>query len=65
MKEYAMEGLIKLSLMRPYECLFNSRFESGNLRQVFKVPKEVDFDTVPIDDEIPDYLPEELQELQA
>lgn len=38
MKEFATEGYIKFEKLRPYDCLFNSRFESGNLRQVFKVP---------------------------
>ena len=32
MKQYETEGYIKLERVRPYECLFNSRFESGNLR---------------------------------
>ena len=62
MKEYETEGYIKFERVRPFDCMFNSRFESGNLRQVFKVPKEHDFDMIPVDDQVPDYLPEELQE---
>lgn len=62
MKEYGTEGFIKFERVSPFDCLFNSRFESGNLRQVFKVLKDHDFDMVPVDDEVPDYLPEELQQ---
>ena len=62
MKEFPTEGYIKFERLRPYDCLFNSRFESGNLRQVFKVPQDYDFDWIPVDDTVPDYLPEELQE---
>ena len=29
---------------------------------MFKVPQEYDFDWIPVDDEVPDYLPEELQD---
>ena len=32
MKEFPTEGYIKFDRLRPYDCLFNSRFESGNLR---------------------------------
>ena len=63
-RKYETEGYIKFQRIRPFECLFNSRFESGNLRQVFKVPREIDFDMVPIEEEIPDYLPEEVQEIR-
>jgi len=63
-KDYVTEGYIKFERLRPFDCLFNSRFESGNLRQVFKVPQEVDFDWIPLDETVPDYLPEELQEIQ-
>ena len=62
MKQFQTEGYIKFERLRPWECLFNSRFESGNLRQVFKVPKEIDFDMIPVDMEVPDFLPEEIQE---
>lgn len=59
-KEYPTEGFIKFERIRAHDCLFNSRFESGNLRQVFKVVLDIDKDWVPVDDEVPDYLPEEL-----
>jgi len=59
-KQYATEGFIKFERLRPYDCLFNSRFESGNLRQVFKVPMDTDFDWIPCDEVVQDYLPEEL-----
>lgn len=62
MKQYETEGYVKYEKLRPFDCLFNSRFESGNLRQAFKVPKDHDFDMIPVDDEVPDYLPDELQQ---
>ena len=61
-KEYIAEGLIKFERVRPHDVFFNSRFESGNLRQVYKVPQDIDFDWIPKDDIVPDYIPEELQE---
>ena len=61
-KEYTTEGYIKFERVRSHDCFFNSNFESGNLRQVFKVPQEPDFDWVPVEERVPDYLPEELQE---
>ena len=61
-KEYIAEGLIKFERVRPHDIFFNSRFESGNLRQVYKVPLDIDFDWIPKDDIVPDYIPEELQE---
>lgn len=61
-KTYETEGYIKFERLRPHDCLFNSRFESGNLRQVFKVPMEIDMDWIPVDEKIPDYLPDEIQE---
>lgn len=63
-KEYIAEGLIKFERIRTHDVFFNSRFESGNLRQVYKVPQEIDFDYIPKDDIVPDYIPEELQELR-
>ena len=59
-KEYIAEGLIKFERVRPHDIFFNSRFESGNLRQVYKVPLDIDFDWIPKDDIVPDYIPEEL-----
>lgn len=53
-------AFIKYDRIRLTDCLFNSRFESGNLRQVFKVPLETDQDWIPADEPVPDHLPEEL-----
>ena len=61
-KEFECEGYIKFEKARPHDIFFNSRFESGNLRQVYKVNLENDFDWIPKDDKVPDYLPDELQE---
>ena len=61
-KEFITEGFIKFEKARPDDIFFNSRFESGNLRQVYKVNLDSDFDWIPKDDKVPDYLPEELQE---
>ena len=33
--EFKTEAFIKFERVRSYDCFFNSRFESGNLRQVF------------------------------
>lgn len=60
MKEYPTEGFIKFERLRWWDCLFNSRFESGNLRQAFKVPVEADFEYIPVDEPVPDYLPEDI-----
>lgn len=46
-KAFVTEGFIKFERARANDCFFNSRFESGNLRQVFRVPQESDFDWVP------------------
>lgn len=59
-KEYETEAYIKFERIRPHDCMFNSRFESGNLRQVFKLPQDIDFDWIPVEDSVPDYIPEEL-----
>ena len=32
------------------------------MRQVFKVPQEHDYDWIPCDEVVPDFLPEDLQE---
>ena len=61
-KAFVTEGYIKFERARAHDCFFNSRFESGNLRQVFKVPQESDFDWVPVPETVPDYLPDDLQE---
>ena len=42
--------------------IFNSKFESGNLRQVFRVPYNHDFESIEIEEEVPDFLPEIDQE---
>ena len=60
-KKHETEGRIKFERIRNYDCLFNSRFECGNLRQVFKVPQEHDYEWIELEPEVPDYLPEELQ----
>ena len=57
-----MEIDCKFERIRNSDVLFNSRFESGNLRQVFKVPRDGDYEWVEIEPEVPDYLPPELQE---
>ena len=44
--EFKTEAFIKYERVRSTDCLFNSRFESGNLRQVFKVPLETDQDWI-------------------
>ena len=47
--EFKTEAFIKYDRVRSTDCFFNSRFESGNLRQVFKVPYEADQDWIPAD----------------
>lgn len=59
-KEFVTEGYIKFERIRSHDCFFNASFESGNLRQVFKVPVEVDFDWIPVEEKVPNYLPEEI-----
>ena len=60
MKQFETEGLIKFERVRSTDILFNSRFESGNLRQVFKIPRDGDYEWEDIMPEVPDYLPPEL-----
>ena len=59
-KAFETEGLIRYEKCRTHDVLFNSRFESGNCRQVFKVPQEADYEYVDIEPTVPDYLPPEL-----
>ena len=54
------EGYIRFDRVRCKDVFFNSRFESGNLRQVYRVNKDDDYEEVEVEEEeIPDYLPEE------
>jgi len=38
---------------------FNSRFQSGNLRQVYRVNKDIDYEEIEVEEPIPDYVPDE------
>ena len=53
------EGYIRFERARCIDVFFNSRFESGNLRQVYRVNKEVDYEEIEAEDPLPDYLPDE------
>ena len=41
MRQFNIEGYIQLDIVREETIFFNSKFESGNLRQAFKVPGSV------------------------
>ena len=56
-----MEGYIILENPQEPDILFNSRFESGNLKQAFRLPREEDYMEVEAVEQIPDYYPEELR----
>ncbi len=58
-----MEGHITIENLRDTDVFFNSKFESGNLKQAFIVPQPLDFDEL-TDEEamIGDYLPKEEKE---
>ena len=58
MKKYEIEGFIKFERIRGTDVVFNSKFESGNLRQAFRVPYNHDFESVEVEEEVPDFLPE-------
>ena len=62
LKEYEIEGYMKFERARGTDVFFNSQFESGNLRQAFRVPYAEDFELVEVDEEVPDFLPLEDQE---
>ena len=58
-----VEGYIIIENLRDTDIFFNSKFESGNLKQAFIVPQPVDFDEL-TDEEamIGEYLPQEEKE---
>ena len=39
-RKYTVEGLIEVGEVSESTIFFNSKFESGNLRQAFRVPKD-------------------------
>ena len=59
-KPRQVEGHITIENLRDTDVFFNSKFESGNLKQAFIVPQPSDFDEL-TDEEamIGDYLPKE------
>ena len=59
--KFDTEGYIKFERLRGHDCIFNGRFECGNLRQVFKVPLEHDFDLIAKDEIVQEHLPDEIQ----
>lgn len=62
LKKEDCEGYIRINNPSEFDLFFNSRFESGNLRQVFRIPREEDYETDE-NDVIPSFLPEEEQEI--
>ena len=41
MRQFNIEGYIQLDIVTEETIFFNSKFESGNLRQAFKVPGSI------------------------
>ena len=64
LKEYDVDGYMKFERVRGTDVFFNSAFESGNLRQAFRVPYAEDFEEVEVEPEVPDFLPEDDQREQ-
>ena len=53
------EGYIHFERVRAIDVFFNSRFYSGNLKQVFRVNKESDYEEIEVEHPLPDYVPDE------
>jgi hypothetical protein len=43
------EGYIRFERVKSTDVFFNSRFESGNLRQVYKINRPTDYETIDVD----------------